>query len=143
MNNYDNLTMPHGTPVPSVKVHYWFGEGDQEGVGEFRSELSASYVGTWKIIDDRLYLIKLKNGFDKDAESCMAEYFPEQPDRVFANWYSGKLRLPQGELLKYVHGGYASIYESDMFLTIKKGILTKVEVCHNANPDASEGDCRG
>lgn len=107
------------------------------------SALSRGYVGTWKIIDDRLFLVKLKNGYDKKAESCMTEYFPDQPDGVFANWYSGKLRLPQGELLKYAHGGYGSIYESDMFLTIKKGILTKVEVCHNANPDASEGDCRG
>lgn len=107
------------------------------------SALSRGYVGSWKIIDDRLYLVKLKNGFGKKAASCMTEYFPDQPDRVLANWYSGKLRLPQGELLKYVHGGYSSIYESDMFLTIKKGVLTKLKICHNANPNASEGDCRG
>ena len=104
------------------------------------SALSRGYVGSWKIIDDRLYLVKLKNRYAKNAKSCMAEYFPDHPDRVFAEWYSGKLRLPQGELLKYIHGGYASIYESVLFLTIKNGILTKAKVCHNANPD--EGDSR-
>jgi len=101
------------------------------------SALSRGYVGSWKIIDDRLYLVKLKNGYDKDAKSCMAEYFPDHPDGVFAEWYSGKIRLPQGELLKYVHGGYASVYESDLFLTVKNGILTKTKVCHNTNPDES------
>ena len=102
------------------------------------SALTRGYVRSWKIIDDRLYLVKLKNGYDKDAKSCMAEYFPDHPDRVFAEWYSGKLRLPQGELLKHIHGGYASIYESDLFLTIKNGIVTKARGCHNTNPD--EGD---
>lgn len=104
------------------------------------SALSRGYVGTWKIIDDRLYLVKLKNGYDKDAESCIAEYFPDHSDRVFADWYSGKIRLPQGKALKYVHAGFSSTYESDLFLTIKSGIVTKMEVCHNTNPDSSEVD---
>ncbi|MFZ2541009.1 MAG: hypothetical protein WAW75_04445 [Gallionella sp.] len=43
MNDDKNLSISHGTPAPSVKVHYWFGDGDLEGVEEFRSELSASY----------------------------------------------------------------------------------------------------
>src|SRR3989338_5915991 len=102
------------------------------------SALSRGYVGSWKIIDARLYLVKLKNGYDKNAKSCMAEYFSDDPDRVFAEWYSGKIRLPQGELLKYVHGGYASIYESDLFLTVKNGIVTKARVRHNTNPDEVE-----
>src|SRR5450759_1929314 len=40
MNDDQNLVTAHGTQTPSVKVHYWFGEGDLEGVDEFRSELS-------------------------------------------------------------------------------------------------------
>lgn len=96
-------------------------------------------MGTWKIIDGRLYLVKLKNGYNKDAEPCMAEYFPDHPDRVFADWYSGKLRLPQGKMLKYVHFGYGSTYKSDVFLTVENGIITKAEVCRNVNPDVSEG----
>lgn len=103
------------------------------------SALTRGYVGTWKIKGGRLYLVKLKDGADKNARSCLAEYFPDHPDRVFAEWYSGKLRLPQGDLLKYVHGGYLSIYESDMFLTVEKGIVTGTEVRHNTAPSISEG----
>jgi hypothetical protein len=43
MNDDQNLVTSHGTPDPSVKIHYWFGEGDLDGVEEFRSELSANY----------------------------------------------------------------------------------------------------
>lgn len=103
------------------------------------SALNRGYIGTWKIKGNRLYLVKLKDGAGKDARSCLAEYFPDHPDRVFAEWYSGKLRLPQGERLKYVHCGYSSIYESDMFLTVENGIVTGTEVRHNTSLGTSEG----
>jgi len=46
MNDDKELTTSHSTPTPSVKVNYWFGEGDLEGIEEFHSELSESYSTT-------------------------------------------------------------------------------------------------
>lgn len=102
------------------------------------------YVGTWTIEDERLYLVKLK-GF-KEAASGTAEIelgdvFPEYPDGVFAHWYTGELLCPMGGLLEYVHGGYASRYEMDLFLRIGKGILVSERIVNNghAEPYAPQG----
>jgi hypothetical protein len=60
-----------------------------------------------------------------------AEYFPDFPTRAFAYWFTGKVRLPQGDLLQYVHGGFKSIYERDIFLHFENGILKKEELVMN------------
>ncbi len=51
--------------------------------------------------------------------------------RVHAFWYSGKLIAPHGKLLKYVHMGYDSIYESDRVIEIKHGNLISDNVFSN------------
>ena len=89
------------------------------------------YVGSWEILKDRLYLIGLKATLEDGTKASVATLFPDYPDRVFAHWYSGKLRIPQGELLNYEHMGYASTFESDLFLTIEHGVVTQVEVRDN------------
>ena len=102
------------------------------------------YVGTWTIEDGRLYLVKLK-GFKETASGTteieLGDIFPEYPDGVFAHWYTGELRCPMGGLLEYVHGGYASRYEMDLFLKIDKGILVSDRIVNNghAEPDAPQG----
>jgi hypothetical protein len=84
------------------------------------------YVGTWTIEGGRLYLAKLKGYVSKDekAEEVDLSYlFPDYPDGVFAHWYTGELRCPMGELLNYVHMGYASGYEQDLFVQVENGIV--------------------
>jgi hypothetical protein len=54
---------------------------------------------------------------------------------VFAHWFSGRLRIPQGKLLEYVHGGYASTYERDVLLTLKNGVVISQEVRVNGQGD--------
>ncbi len=102
------------------------------------------YVGTWTIEDGRLYLIKLKGYKSSQSgttEIELGDIFPDYPDGVFAHWYTGELRCPMGGLLEYVHGGYASRYEMDLFLKIDKGILVSDRVVNNghAEPDAPQG----
>ncbi len=73
------------------------------------------YIGSWEIIDDKLYMVGLTGTTKDGSEANLATVFPGFPDRVFAHWFSGEVRLPQGKLLHYVHGGYESIYERDLF----------------------------
>ena len=89
------------------------------------------YVGTWEILGGRLYLIGLSGTLKSGAAADLATLFPGFPDRVFAHWYSGELRVPEGKILKYVHGGYGSTYESDLFISIDKGVVTKTRVRRN------------
>lgn len=89
------------------------------------------YVGQWEIIDNRLYLTELHGTLKSGEEASVATIFPGFPGSVFAHWYSGTIRIPQGELLEYVHGGYASTYERDLLLDLERGVVKNVHVYQN------------
>jgi hypothetical protein len=113
------------------------------------------YLGLWEIRDDRLYLADIKGSI------CMAAADPAAPAQtcgghhrgpceareakvsdfqdgadgaVFADWYSGDLKVPRGKLVEYVHMGFASEYESYLMLTIAQGVLTGERVVAGAVP---------
>ena len=50
---------------------------------------------------------------------------------IFAEWVSGIIRIPQGELLEYVHMGFHSIYEKDFYILLEEGVVVKTEVVNN------------
>lgn len=93
------------------------------------------YFGTWEIIDDRLYLIELHGELEGGRAASVAAVFPDYPDRVFAHWYSGAIRIPQGKLLDYAHMGYGSTYERDLFLEIEKGVIRTTRVRQNGHAE--------
>jgi hypothetical protein len=94
------------------------------------------YEGTWEIksseSNEGLYLVALRAYRSYGDIAGLEDIFPGFPDGVFAHWFSGEIRLPQGNLLKYIHGGYASTYEYDLFLEIKKGLVVNKRTVHNA-----------
>ena len=100
------------------------------------------YVGTWSIDNDRLYLAKLSGNVVTDGqehEVGLEALFPDYTDGVFAHWFTGVLRCPSGALLNYVHGGYASTYEKDLFLRVQRGVVLEERIVVNgqAEPDAT------
>ena len=112
----------------------------QSGIS-FKSPHTANwrgYVGTWEIIEtdgvERLYLVKLSAHKTYDQLLTLADVFPGF-DKVFAHWFTGELRCPQGSLLNYVHGGYASTYEYDLLMEFKQGILVSKHARHNQIPE--------
>ena len=78
------------------------------------------YIGTWEIKDGKFFLKKLV-GCIKLA----------QRKPVHATWFTGVLRVPQGELLHYVHMGFGSIYEKELHIKIEAGVVTKQRVIDN------------
>lgn len=96
------------------------------------------YVGRWEIVDERLYLVELHGTLEDGAEASVATIFPDFPDRVFAHWYTGIIRIPQGKLLEYVHMGYGSTYERDLFLDIERGVVVATRLQHNGTADSED-----
>jgi len=82
------------------------------------------YKGKWEIENEKLFLNELEAYIEGYKVVGINYLFPEK-QRVFADWFSGEVRIVKGELLKYVHMGYQSIYEKDIFLEFKNGILIK------------------
>ena len=80
------------------------------------------YVASWEVRDKKLYLVELMIPGFKPEMDRVEDLFPEE-DKTFAEWYTGKLRIPHGELLEYVHNGYGSLYEKELFLRFLNGKL--------------------
>ena len=110
----------------------------QTGI-KFESPTTANwrgYVGTWEIkgtpeIGERLYLVEIKAHKTYEEILGLKDLFPNSPNGVFAHWYSGTLRCPQGNRVKYVHMGYASKYEYELFMEFQQGVLVNQYTKHN------------
>lgn len=108
----------------------------------YSTACSRGYYGTWEIAGDRLYLVKLELSLRNDDDAGLEAIFPGFSDRVFAHWYTGTLRVPQGKLLEYFHGGYGSRYERDLHIEVESGVVKSRRVEQNgqaADPEALEG----
>ena len=99
------------------------------------------YVGTWEILEsagvERLYLVELAAYKTGQEELCLQDGFPGF-DKVFAHWFTGQLRCPQGAQLKYRHMGYGSIYEYDLLMDFRQGVLVGKHARHNEVPKEKE-----
>lgn len=121
----------HTTPLRS----YFAMGGDWPRFVLSSTALWRGYVGSWEIIDDRLYLISLEGTLEGGAAASLAIIFPEFPDRVFAHWYSGTIRIPQDELLSDIHLAYDSAYESDLLLDVERGVVVSTSQQHRGGAD--------
>jgi len=98
------------------------------------------YIGEWLIENRRLYLIGITDLDDRPI--ALSKIFPDNPKRVFAHWVTGELRCPEGKLLNYIHMGYASLHERDLFLEFRQGELIAERLVYNGesrDPDAPAG----
>lgn len=102
--------------------------------------LERGYVGHWAIQDRRLLLLGLRNETRFGREAIhLQDIFPGQ-EKVFAEWYSGVLRCPHGERLKYVHMGFQSVHEKDLYLIIENGVLIAEHLVNNLPPPPREAN---
>ena len=119
------------------------------------------YVATWLLHRDRLWLAEVSSrGLIVDRRKIEAEadatvsgeldgrpfsvdgLFPDEtrpPEApVFADWYSGELRIPEGEMIQYVHGGYGTTYERDRLILIERGRFVRSWIRKNDPPPSPE-----
>lgn len=90
------------------------------------------YVGIWKVIECKLYLDGMKTVRGDDLP--VKDFFDGQNFPILASWFSGELRCPKGELLKYVHFGFRSVYEQDLVIIVKSGAVESERVDTNPIP---------
>lgn len=118
------------------------------------------YLGLWEIREGLLFLAGLdsfaekpeseKHKFNPDDEKTWAwnpsddkeradlkKIFPSRfkDGRVFADWFTGIIRIPDGKILKYIHFDHASLFERDIFLHFEAGVLKRSEMRTNKLPD--------
>lgn len=100
------------------------------------------YVGEWIVEDNKLYLTNLEANIVRENQDSSEEYetvgleylFPNE-EKVFAKWFTGVVRIPHGKMLRYIHSGYASIYEKELYLEFASGILVSCKEKDNNKED--------
>lgn len=97
------------------------------------------YVGKWEISLDRLYLMGISATYEDGSEVTLGDFFPGFDSRVFAHWFSGVLSVPQGDVLKYVHMGFATMFERDLLISIEQGVVVDTQVRVNSAPSSAQG----
>lgn len=86
--------------------------------------LMRGYFGVWEIKNNQLWLIRLTANLNKNTEVQLDYFFPGK-NEVFAEWYSGILKVPHGKMLQYIHAGYGSKFEKTLFIEINAGMYVR------------------
>ena len=92
------------------------------------SDCWRQYIGIWKIENDSLFLIALKDCCD-NKEIPLNNVFNESEiknGKVFANWYSDNIKSGFGKWLAFDEVNWQNIYEKNIELEIVNG---KIEKC--------------
>jgi hypothetical protein len=80
------------------------------------------YRGSWEIKDGRFYLIAVEGRYELKGEGPL-----------FADWFSGVLRVPRGKVIAYVHMGFGSVFEEELHIVVEKGLVKATHVIDNRN----------
>lgn len=95
--------------------------GDEESdMIMFSTVCWRGYQGTWEIRDGRFFLKALRGRFRLHSQ-----------EPILAHWFSGVLRIPQGEVLQYVHMGFGSVHEQELHVKIEQGVVAATRVVDN------------
>ena len=87
------------------------------------------YRGSWEIKDGRFYLTSLTGNHKLTGDKPL-----------FADWFTGTLRIPGGELLEYVHMGFGSVFEQELHIHIRAGEVTASHVIDNRGKEHDRGN---
>ncbi len=87
------------------------------------------YQGVWEIRDGSLWLVSLAGGLRLTSDHP-----------VLADWFTGVITVPQGEMLAYVHMGFESLFERELHIQVESGRVVDERVIDNTPRDLDGGE---
>jgi hypothetical protein len=113
------------------------------------------YQASWEIVRGRLYMCGITASWPDGTTVVASELFNNYSAHyldsagannpvnagpgVFAFWVTGTMRCTFGDIRKYEHIGYESVYEGELHLVMRGGFLVGQRIVHHA----CHGDCTG
>jgi len=129
--------------------------------GEIITGNYRGYRAIWEIIDRKIFLAGLDSFYKKSQDvnrtftqdhekpvsysprneserADLKKIFPSRfrDGRVFADWFTGTIRIPDGKILKYIRFDNESVYERDILFHFESGVLKRSEVKTNILPES-------
>ena len=113
----ESTTMACSPPLPDwhprlVEVDQREALRDPTAMPLFSAACTRRYQGTWEIKDGELYLVALRGCY---------RLTPGSP--LLAEWFTGELRVPRGQILEHVHVGFESVYEEEVRVQVEEGVV--------------------
>ena len=113
---------------------YWLKSKKKRPAFTTSEDCRRGYIAHWEIRDNQLLLTNVdgiisKRGlFGRKPVNCTMKMLFSKPGQngVKADWFSGKLRIPKGNMTQYEHSGYNSRFEREMIITVDKGNILKI-----------------
>jgi len=114
--------------------HYWIRNNKKRPPFNITPDCARGYVASWEINNNQLLLKAIKGEyrkwhvlFGREAEQfTIKNLFPKAKNRaVKASWFSGKIRIPQGNMTSYDDHGYDSRFEKEIIISVEKGMVVK------------------
>lgn len=105
----------------------------EEDVSLISTACWRGYVAEWTIISDKIYLSNIYVWYDSKLKVDLKKIFGNEltGNLLFANWVTGKLYVPKGQCIEYVHLGYNSIYETETVIEFNDGVLVSSKTYNN------------
>jgi hypothetical protein len=100
-----------------------------ENIVIFSSACWRGYIGTWAIQRDRFYLVAVEG-----------KYHLKGSEPLLADWFTGTLRIPRGDVLDYVHAGFATVFEKEIHVRIQAGRVIGWRVIENGGNQQPSDD---
>jgi hypothetical protein len=133
---YSDIIIYNGTkyPLNVNPLEPYFEKNPEKrpegGVGS--TALWRGYVATFEISNNKLILKDMEieiftgdKGHYKTEWKSIFQEFVLDNNISEINWFTGLLVIPNGELINYIHMGYASTYENYILLEIRNGNFFK------------------
>jgi len=119
---------------------YWQVRNKKRPVFHITPICKRGYIATWEIFDKHLILRSIDGNVEnrfflfwrKTVRFTLKMLFSRAgTGGVKATWFSGKIRIPLGKRLLYVHNEYDSRFEKEMVITIDKGAVVRTVTLDN------------
>jgi hypothetical protein len=123
--------------LDSLPLEQYYGPGNPRP--QFRAPNTATwrgYIATWEIDRGVLYLKAIRAWTDQ-GQVGLEGLFPGRQGPVPATWFTGKLTVPHGKIIKPAVPH--SVYEKYLLITIEKGKVISQEVFDNPEKTRSLG----
>ncbi|HEY8937617.1 MAG TPA: hypothetical protein VIM65_20465 [Cyclobacteriaceae bacterium] len=114
---------------------YWITSRKKRPEFSYTNECRRGYVAYWVIKNNQLFLKSIEGEYKKRfvlfgkrlRKYTINTLFPRSKNKlVLASWFSGKLRIPQGNMTMYEDVAYDSRFEKELIITVDKGEILKV-----------------
>lgn len=105
---------------------YWQQNNNKPSLFSLNSWLNRSYYAKWLIDENKLFIINFYGECiapPPRKEYSLFDLFPSSLEQIFAEWFTGDIKIPMGKQVDFFNGGWGGTYEYYTSIKFYKGLM--------------------